>query len=93
VGHEGKDAEKAELFLQRRRLLVLTGARRCEISHLKWSEVRGEALVIPGDRTKSGKTFSITITPAIRSLMERRAIAAATCQAARSMLRSTSRRP
>jgi integrase len=58
------------LFLQRRRLRVLTGARRCEISDLKCSEVRGEALGIPGDRTKTGKTFSITITPAIRTVLD-----------------------
>jgi integrase len=50
--------------------LALTGARRCEISDLKWGEVRDEALVIPGDRTKTGKTLSISITPAIRTVLD-----------------------
>ena len=50
-------------------LLALTGARRCEISDLARSEVRDKALVIPGSRTKTGKTFNIAITPAVRRVL------------------------
>jgi integrase len=51
-------------------LLALTGARRCEISDLSWAEVRKKALVIPAGRTKSEKTFSIAITPAVRRVLD-----------------------
>jgi integrase len=50
-------------------LLTLTGARRCEISDLARSEVRDKALVIPGSRTKTGKTFNIAITQAVRRVL------------------------
>jgi integrase len=51
-------------------LLALTGARRCEISDLSRFEVRDKALVIPGSRTKTGKTFNIAITAAARRVLK-----------------------
>jgi integrase len=38
------------------KLLILTGARREEISRLKWSEIIGSEIHLSGERTKNGKT-------------------------------------
>jgi integrase len=67
------DQELAELLYATKDpfvwLLALTGARRCEISDLARSEIRDKALVIHGSRTKTGKTFNIAITPAVRRVL------------------------
>ena len=46
------------------RLLMLTGARKSEISHLRWSEVdiEGERLVFPAERMKGGEKHIIPLS-------------------------------
>jgi integrase len=44
------------------RLLVLTGARREEISQLKWSEILGDKIVLAGPRTKNGDPHTIHLS-------------------------------
>jgi len=51
-------------------LLAATGARRCEISDLAWSEVRADRLVIDASRTKQSKTHEIPITAVIRRVLD-----------------------
>jgi integrase len=43
-------------------LLILTGARRAEISELRWSEVNGENINLAGSRTKNGAARNIPLT-------------------------------
>jgi len=52
------------------RLLILTGARREEISALKWSEVEADAIKLEGDRTKSGKPRTIPLSAPARILLD-----------------------
>jgi integrase len=44
------------------RLLLLTGARLNEIARLRWEEVNGAALEIPGSRTKNHLPFVIPLS-------------------------------
>ena len=49
-------------------LLILTGARRAEISELRWSEVNGDTISLKGSRTKNGEPRNIPLTaPALKS--------------------------
>jgi integrase len=43
-------------------LLILTGARRAEISELRWSEVNGESISLKGARTKNGEARNIPLS-------------------------------
>jgi len=52
------------------RLLILTGARRDEIASLRWSEVKADAIELPGERTKTGRPHVIALTPAMRSILD-----------------------
>lgn len=59
------------------RLLLLTGARKTEIAHLKWSEVSLERnrLELPADRTKAGGKNgkrNILLMPAASAILEAR---------------------
>jgi integrase len=49
------------------RLLILTGCRREEVAALKWTEIvqlkDGQAIVLPGERTKNGEEHIIALTP------------------------------
>jgi integrase len=53
------------------RLLLLTGARRAEVSRLRWSEVIGDVIALKGDRTKSGKPHTIALSAPARALLEK----------------------
>jgi integrase len=44
------------------RLLMLTAARKSEISELRWSEVHKEGIHLTGDRTKNGEARIIPLT-------------------------------
>jgi integrase len=44
-------------------LLVLSGARREEITKLKWSEIHGDEIVLEGARTKTGTPHHIPLSP------------------------------
>jgi integrase len=44
------------------KLLILTGARREEISAMRWSEIHGDKIELSGARTKNGEPFMIPLT-------------------------------
>jgi integrase len=52
------------------RLLMLTGARRDEISELRWDEFDGSMLRIPGERTKNGRPLVLPLPPLALSIFE-----------------------
>ena len=51
-------------------LLILTGARRSEIGDLRWSEIDGDTIRLPGTRTKSGLPHNIPLSAPARALLE-----------------------
>ena len=53
------------------RLLILTGARREEITQLRWSEIQGDDIHLEGDRTKNGDAHIIPLTPMARDILDR----------------------
>ena len=52
------------------RLLILTGARREEMTKLRWSEVCGDHLHLEGNRTKNGEVHIIPLSKPARKLIE-----------------------
>jgi len=44
------------------KLLILTGQRRSEIAHLRWSEVDGDALVLPAERMKGKQAHVVPLS-------------------------------
>jgi integrase len=54
------------------RLLMLTGQRANEIAGLQRSEILGDQIVLPPERTKNGREHRIPLVPAARSVLEGR---------------------
>lgn len=52
------------------RLLMTTGARREEIGGLKWSEIEGDLITLPPERTKSGRQHFIPLSAAALEILE-----------------------
>jgi integrase len=52
------------------KLLILTGARRNEITELARDEIKAEAIELPGERTKNGFPHAIPLTPLMRRVLE-----------------------
>jgi integrase len=52
------------------RLLMLTGARVAEIGSLSRSEIVGQAIVVPGSRTKNKRPHTIPTSAPARSILE-----------------------
>ena len=52
------------------RLLALTGARRDEIGHLRWSEIHGNEIILEGARTKNGQPHIIPLSAPSRVIIE-----------------------
>ena len=51
------------------KLLVLTGARREEITQLRWDEIDGAVINLPGERTKTGEPRRVPLSkPALEIL-------------------------
>ena len=46
------------------KLLMLTGQRAGEIAGLRWSEIRDDAIVLPGERTKNHRPHTIPLSRA-----------------------------
>jgi integrase len=44
------------------KLLMLTGQRASEIAGLRWSEMRGQAFLLPADRTKNGREHLVPLS-------------------------------
>jgi len=52
------------------KLLILSGARRNEMTELARGEIAADAIELPGERTKNGLPHTIPITPMIRRVLE-----------------------
>jgi integrase len=52
------------------KLLILTGARRSEISFLRWSEIAGNTITIPRSRAKNGVELKLTLPPLAMQILE-----------------------
>jgi integrase len=52
------------------KLLMLTGARAGEIAALRWSEFRGDMIVLPPDRVKNGRAHEIPLSAVAREIIE-----------------------
>jgi integrase len=52
------------------KLLILSGARRNEITELAREEIAASAIELPSERTKNGLPHSIPITPMIRRVLD-----------------------
>jgi integrase len=66
---EAADAEggRAGILVK---LLMLTGARRNEITELARDEIKSEAIELSGERTKNGAPHSIPLTAMLRRVLE-----------------------
>lgn len=51
------------------RLLILTAARRDEITRLQWAEVEGDRIELRGERTKNGEPHTIPLSPQAQALI------------------------
>jgi integrase len=51
------------------RLLILTGARKQEISELRWDEIKGGCIFLEGERTKTGRQHIIPLSTPARDLV------------------------
>jgi len=51
-------------------LLMLTGQRASEIADLRWSEIHGDTIVLPPERTKNGRTHVIPISTSVGAVIE-----------------------
>lgn len=51
-------------------LLILTAARRDEITRLQWSEIEGDRIELKGERTKNGEPHSIPLSPQARAIID-----------------------
>ena len=52
------------------RLLILTGARKMEITALRWEEIRDGAIHLEGERTKNGRPHIIPLSAAARAILD-----------------------
>jgi integrase len=52
------------------KLLILSGARRNEITELSRDEIKVEAIELSGERTKNGLPHTIPLTPMIRNVLD-----------------------
>jgi integrase len=53
------------------RLLALTGQRPAEIAGLRWSEIHGDIIVLPGERTKNKRAHVVPLSSAARASVEK----------------------
>jgi integrase len=51
------------------KLLALTGARASEIAGLRWSEIRGDLIVLPRERVKNDREHEIFLTAAAHEII------------------------
>jgi integrase len=63
-------ADNIGLFGTVIRLLILTGARREEITQLRWSEIKGDRIELSNGRTKNGESHIIPLSAPARALLD-----------------------
>jgi integrase len=54
------------------KMLILTGQRREEIGGLRWSEIAGDTINLPPNRTKNGKAHFVPLSGPVRGLLPAR---------------------
>jgi integrase len=52
------------------KLLVLLGARRNEVSQIKWSEIDGDQWTLPKERSKNAREHAVTLPAQARAIIE-----------------------
>jgi hypothetical protein len=52
------------------KLLILSGARRNEVTELVRDEIKADVIELPGERTKNGLPHAIPVTPMIQGVLE-----------------------
>ena len=52
------------------KMLILSGARRTEMTHLERIEVKAKAIELPGERTKNGEPHTIPLTWSMRRVLD-----------------------
>jgi integrase len=65
------DDEPNSQFADILRLLVLTGQRRDEIGHLRWSEIERGLIVLPPARTKNLRQHEVPLSRQAKAIIER----------------------
>jgi integrase len=53
------------------RLLMLTGQRRDEIGSLRWSEIAGDKIILPPERTKNWRRHEVPLSPQAAAIIAR----------------------
>jgi integrase len=53
------------------KLLLLTGSRASEIGSLRWDEIQGSQILLPGSRTKNGRPHSIPLSGPAQAILGR----------------------
>jgi integrase len=56
------------------KLLLLTGQRAAEIGGLRWDEVFGDRIVLPGERTKNKRPHVVPLSAPAQAILNRRRI-------------------
>ena len=65
VWHAADDGPFGDIL----KLLILTGARREEITQLRWAEIVGDTISLPGERTKTGEARLIPLSQPAMALL------------------------
>jgi len=65
------DDEPNAQFADIVRLLLLTGQRRDEIGHLRWSEIEQGLIVLPPARTKNSRQHEVPLSRQAKAIIER----------------------
>ena len=51
------------------KLLLLTCCRETEIAALRWDEIRGDTIVLEGERTKNGEPHHVPLSPQAKAIL------------------------
>lgn len=51
------------------RVLILTGARRCEVAEMRWRELEGNVWTLPAARSKNGRANVLPLPPAVMAVL------------------------
>ena len=60
------------------KLLLLTGQREAEIAALRWDEVWGDRIVLPGERTKNKRAHVVPLSAPAQAILEKLRVAGRT---------------
>jgi len=52
------------------KLLTLTGCRASEIGALRWDEVQGDQIILPGTRTKNARVHVVPLSPLAEAILD-----------------------